>query len=127
MEKKDNRFLETADKLLRVGSSDDIREFLPDLIIEKNRLKSEAKALKFKADYFRDKKFIELKRDKIAGVTKFTEKDIEKICSTATKDKFWDIDLRLAIVGYYEEYIAQLSQRKIDLAVDNKNYREAGL
>jgi len=119
-------YLKQADKLLRVGSSDDIREFLPDLILEKNRLKGEAKAAKYQYDYYIRHKYIELKKEKLNG-HKYSEKDIDNIVKAMAQDKFGDVDSLLSKVWDYEDYVNQLSQRKIDLAVDNKNYREAWL
>lgn len=124
MEEKKQDILEKADQLLRVGSIEDIQDFLPDLIYTYCQLDDKSTKAEFLLEQMRINEYVKLKAQRQGGYNKYTENEMNTLSKQKALDTYWeDAILWKKVVAHYKMYIDQLSQRKIDLAVINKNIR----
>lgn len=125
MEEKKQDLLEKADKLLRVWSIEDIQDFLPDLIYAYCQLDDKCTKADFLLEQMKISEYVKLKAQRQGGYNKYTENEMNTLSKQKAMDTYWeDAILWKKVVMHYKMYIDQLSQRKIDLAVINKNMRE---
>lgn len=119
--------LQESQRLLKVGSEKDIKNFLPDLIVWYEKLDYEAAKFELEYDLYRIARYEHYKKMKQEWKIKRTEKEIEMEAKKDALNKYWDQLLRKKIANHYKLNIDQLSQRKIDIATENKSLREAWL
>lgn len=125
MDEKKQDILEKADHLLRVGSIEDIQNFLPDLVYEYCKLDDKSTKAEFMLEKCRINEYVKLKTQRWEWYNKFTENEMNTLSKQKAMETYWDdAILWKKVVAHYKMYIDQLSQRKIDLAVINKNLRE---
>lgn len=119
--------LEKSIQLMKTWSMTDIQEFLPELIQSYENLDYDAWKTELDYDLYRIERYEHWKAKKNKWEIKRTDKEIEMEAKKEALKKYWDNLLWKKIANHYKLNIDQLSQRKIDLAVENKSLREAGL
>lgn len=113
--------LEKADNLLRNGSSEDIQNFLPEIVAQYCKLDDMCAENETSLDSIRIQEYVRLKRDKKNGKNSYSDKDIEILAKHKALKTYDRLDVDKKAVSHIKLYIDQLTQRKIDLAVQNKN------
>lgn len=113
--------LERADKLLRTGSSEDIQNFLPEIVAEYCKLDDYVAQCETAYDKVRLFTYSKLKREKKDWANSYSDKDIEVIAKMKALEQYENVEIDKKSVSHIKLYIDQLTQRKIDLAVQNKN------
>lgn len=119
--------LEQSQTLLHIGSIKEIQDFIPLLVAEFEKLDYEASKIEIEYDLYRIERYEYRKKKKKAWEISWTEKEIEMESKKDALNKYWDKLLWKKTAQHYRLNIEQLSQRKIDLAVENKSMREAWL
>ena len=119
--------LEKSIHLMKVWSMEDIQEFLPELIQSYEKLDKDVWQAELNYDLYRIERYEHRKSKKNKWEIKRSDKEIEMEAKKEALKKYWDQLLRKKISSHYKLNIEQLSQRKIDLAVENKSLREAWL
>ena len=113
--------IEKADKLLRTGSSEDIQNFLPDIVATYCKLDDMNGENETNLDKIRIGEYIRLKKEKKAWKNSYSDKDIEILAKNKALATYDKLEVDKKAVAHIKLYIDQLTQRKIDLAVQNKN------
>ena len=113
--------LDKADKLLRTGSSEDIQNFLPEIVAEYCKLDDYVAQCETNFDKVRIFTYSKLKREKKDWKNSYSDKDIEILSKLKAFEEYERVDIDKKSVSHIKLYIDQLTQRKIDLAVQNKN------
>lgn len=119
--------LEKSQRLLKVGSAKDIQDFLPELVAEYERLDMIVWRAELDCDLYRIERYQYWKKRKVLWEIKWSDKEIEMEAKKESLKKYWDTLLNKKLVNHYRLNIEMLSQRNIDIAVENKNLREAWL
>lgn len=119
--------LEQSQTLLHIGTIKEIQDFIPLLIAEFEKLDYEAAKIEIEYDLYKIERYEYWKKKKKTWEIKRTEKEIEIEAKKDALKKYWDQLLWKKIAQHYKLNIDQLSQRKIDIATENKNMREAWL
>lgn len=119
--------LEKSQRLLKVGSAKDIQDFLPELVAEYERLDMIVWRAELDCDLYRIERYQYWKKRKVLWEIKWSDKEIEMEAKKEWLKKYWDTLLNKKLVNHYRLNIEMLSQRNIDIAVENKNLREAWL
>lgn len=119
--------LTKSQQMLQIWNIKDIQDFLPELIIGFEKLDYEAAKIENEYDLYKIERYEHWKKKKKAWEISRTEKEIEIESKKDALKMFGDKLLRKKIAQHYRLNIDQLSQRKIDLQVENKSLREAGL
>lgn len=123
----DKTILEQSQTLLHIWTLKEIQDFIPLLIAEFEKLDYEAAKIEIEYDLYKIERYEYWKKKKKAWEIKRTEKEIEIEAKKDALKKYWDQLLWKKIAQHYKLNIDQLSQRKIDIATENKNMREAWL
>lgn len=123
----DKTILEQSQTLLHIWTLKEIQDFIPLLIAEFEKLDYEAAKIEIEYDLYKIERYEYWKKKKKTWEIKRTEKEIEIEAKKDALKKYWDQLLWKKIAQHYKLNIDQLSQRKIDIATENKNMREAGL
>lgn len=119
--------LEKSQQMLFLWDIKDIQDFLPELIVGFEKLDYEAAKIENDYDLYRIERYeYRKKKKKLWEITR-TEKEIEIESKKDALKQFGDKLLWKKVAQHYKLNIDQLSQRKIDLQVENKNMRQAGL
>ena len=113
--------LEKADKLLRSGSSEDIQNFLPDIVATYCKLDDMNAENETNLDKVRIAEYVRLKKEKKSWKNSYSDKDIEILAKNKAIQTYDKLEVDKKAVAHIKLYIDQLTQRKIDLAVQNKN------
>ena len=116
-----------SQQLLKSWSDKDIKDFLPDLIVWFEKLDTDAGKAELDYDLYRIERYEHRKARKNKWELKRSDKEIEMEAKKEALQKYWDQLLRKKIANHYKLNIEMLSQRIIDIAVENKNLREAWL
>lgn len=116
-----------SQQLLKTWTEKDIKEFLPELIIWYEKLDFDTAVTEQQYDLYKIERYEHYKKMKWEGKIKWTEKEIEIEAKKDALKKYWDQLLWKKIAQHYKLNIDQLSQRKIDIATENKNMRQSGL
>lgn len=124
---KIEELLEKSQQMLYLWDIKDIQNFLPELIVGFEKLDYEAAKIENSYDLYRIERYEYWKKKKKLWEINWTEKEIEIESKKDALKEFGDKLLWKKIAQHYKLNIDQLSQRKIDLQVENKNMREAGL
>lgn len=124
---KIEELLEKSQQMLYLWDIKDIQNFLPELIVGFEKLDYEAAKIENSYDLYRIERYEYWKKKKKLWEISWTEKEIEIESKKDALKEFGDKLLWKKIAQHYKLNIDQLSQRKIDLQVENKNMREAGL
>lgn len=119
--------LDKSIRLLKVGSAKDIQDFLPDLVREYEKLDMMVGKAELESDLYRIERYEYWKKRKVLGDVKWSDKEIDMESKRECLKKYWDMLLNKKLVNHYRLNIEMLSQRNIDIAVENKNLREAWL
>lgn len=119
--------LKKSQDMLFLWDIKDIQNFLPELIVGFEKLDYEAARIENEYDLYKIERYEHWKKKKKTWEISRTEKEIEIEAKKDALKEYWDKLLRKKIAQHYKLNIDQLSQRKIDLQVENKNMREAGL
>lgn len=119
--------LEKSQQMLFLWDIKDIQDFLPELIVGFEKLDYEAAKIENDYDLYRIERYEYRKRKKKLWEITRTEKEIEIESKKDALKQFGDKLLWKKVAQHYKLNIDQLSQRKIDLQVENKNMRQAGL
>ena len=123
----DKTILEQSQTLLHIWTLKEIQDFMPLLVAEFEKLDYEAAKIEIEYDLYKIERYEYWKKKKKTWEIKRTEKEIEIEAKKDALKKYWDQLLWKKIAQHYKLNIDQLSQRKIDIATENKNMREAGL
>lgn len=123
----ENDILKQSQTLLHIGNIEDIKNFIPMLVAEFEKLDYEASKIEIDYDLYRIERYEYWKKKKKAWEIQRTEKEIEMESKKDALKEFWDKLLWKKVAQHYRLNIEQLSQRKIDLQVENKSMREAWL
>ena len=113
--------LDKADKLLRTGSSEDIQNFLPEIVAQYCKLDDMNAENETNLDKIRITEYVRLKKQKKSGGNSYSDKDIEILAKNKALSTYDKLEVDKKTVAHIKLYIDQLTQRKIDLAVQNKN------
>lgn len=113
--------LEKADKLLRSGSSEDIQNFLPEIVATYCKLDDMCADNETNLDRIRIQEYVRLKKQKKDWGNTYSDKDIEILAKNKALATYDKLEVDKKAVAHIKLYIDQLTQRKIDLAVQNKN------
>lgn len=116
--------LEKCNKLLAVGSIDEIDEFLPELMVAYDKLDLAATRLGDAYDSKRDELFIKMRKQKKEWRSEATDKDIETLSRSMAMDEFGDRNVYKTIVKHFEKYLNLLTSKQIKLMADDKRQRE---
>lgn len=119
--------LTKSQQMLQIWNIKDIQDFLPELIIGFEKLDYEAAKIENEYDLYKIERYEHWKKKKKTWEISRTEKEIEIESKKDALKMFWDKLLWKKVAQHYRLNIDQLSQRKIDLQVENKNMREAWL
>ena len=119
--------LKKSQDMLFLWDIKDIQNFLPELIVGFETLDYEAAKIENDYDLYRIERYEYWKKKKKLGEINWTEKEIEIESKKDALKKYWDQLLWKKVAQHYKLNIDQLSQRKIDIATENKNMREPGL
>lgn len=117
--------LEKSIRLLKTWSTEDIQELLPELIQTYEKLDKDVWQAELNYDLYKIERYEHRKAKKNKWEIKRSDKEIEMESKKEALKKYWDQLLRKKISNHYKLNIEMLSQRKIDLAVENKSLREA--
>lgn len=119
--------LEKAYKLYRTGSAEDIKDFLPDLLVAYTQL--DTQAIQSEKDYEveRIRLYTELKKEKKAKKNSYSDRDIDIISKLKAMEKYWDYMLNKRIANHYKMWMDMLSNQIININVMNKALREWNL
>ena len=123
----DKTILEQSQTLLHIWTLKEIQDFIPLLVAEFEKLDYEADKIEIEYDLYKIERYEYWKKKKKTWEKKRKEKEIEIEAKKDALKKYWDQLLWKKIAQHYKLNIDQLSQRKIDIATENKNMREAGL
>lgn len=123
----ENDILKQSQTLLHIGTINEIKDFIPVLVAEFEKLDYEASKIEIDYDLYRIERYEYWKKKKKAWEIQRTEKEIEMESKKDALKQFWDKLLWKKVAQHYRLNIEQLSQRKIDLQVENKSMREAWL
>ena len=123
----DKTILEQSQTLLHIWTLKEIQDFIPLLIAEFEKLDYEAAKIEIEYDLYKIERYEYWKKKKKTWEIKRTEKEIEIEAKKDALKKYGDQLLWKKIAQHYKLNIDQLSQRKIDIATENKNMREAWL
>ena len=115
------QILEKADKLLRSGSSEDIQNFLPEIVATYCKLDDMNAENETNLDRIRISEYVRLKKEKKSWKNSYSDKDIEILAKNKAIQTYDKLEVDKKAVAHIKLYIDQLTQRKIDLAVQNKN------
>ena len=113
--------LEKADQLLRSGSSEDIQNFLPEIVATYCKLDDMNAENETNLDKVRISEYVRLKKEKKSWKNSYSDKDIEILAKNKAIQTYDKLEVDKKAVAHIKLYIDQLTQRKIDLAVQNKN------
>lgn len=113
--------LDKADKLLRTGSSEDIQNFLPEIVATYCKLDDMNAENETDLDRIRIQEYVRLKKQKKDWGNTYSDKDIEILAKNKALATYDKLEVDKKAVAHIKLYIDQLTQRKIDLAVQNKN------
>ena len=113
--------IDKADKLLRSGSSEDIQNFLPEIVAQYCKLDDMNAENETNLDKIRITEYVRLKKQKKSGGNTYSDKDIEILAKNKALATYDRLEVDKKTVAHIKLYIDQLTQRKIDLAVQNKN------
>lgn len=113
--------LDTADKLLRSWSSEDIQNFLPEIVAQYCKLDDMNAENETNLDKIRISEYVRLKKQKKNWGNTYSDKDIEILAKNKALATYDKLEVDKKTVAHIKLYIDQLTQRKIDLAVQNKN------
>lgn len=119
--------LDKSQQMLFLWDIKDIQNFLPELIVGFEKLDYEAAKIENDYDLYRIERYEHWKKKKKLGEINRTEKEIEIESKKDALKEFGDKLLWKKVAQHYKLNIDQLSQRKIDLQVENKNMRQSGL
>lgn len=115
------QILEKADQLLRSGSSEDIQNFLPEIVATYCKLDDMNAENETNLDKVRIAEYVRLKKEKKSWKNSYSDKDIEILAKNKAIQTYDKLEVDKKAVAHIKLYIDQLTQRKIDLAVQNKN------
>lgn len=116
--------IETADRLLRSWTIEDIQDFLPEIVSTYCKLDDMVAENETNLDKIRIDYYVKLKQQKKQWGNSYSDKDIEILAKKKALDYYNKLEVDKKAVQHIKLYIEQLSQRKIDLAVQNKNLRD---
>ena len=119
--------LKKSQDMLFLWNIKDIQNFLPELIVGFEKLDYEAAKIENAYDLYKIERYEYWKKKKKLWEITRTEKEIEIESKKDALKKYGDQLLWKKIAQHYKLNIDQLSQRKIDIATENKNMREAWL
>jgi len=80
--------LEKADKLYRIGSVENIKNFLPDLVLEFTKIDLQAIEQEKAYEIERIRVYVELKKEKKAKISNYSDKDIDYMSKHKALEKF---------------------------------------
>ena len=113
--------IDKADQLLRTGSSEDIQNFLPEIVATYCKLDDMNAENETNLDKVRIAEYVRLKKEKKSWKNSYSDKDIEILAKNKAIQTYDKLEVDKKAVAHIKLYIDQLTQRKIDLAVQNKN------
>lgn len=116
--------LEKCNKLLRVGSIEEIDGFLGELMYAYDVLDLEATKMGDAYDNRRDELFIKMRKAKKEGRSEATDKDIETLSRSMAMEEFGDRNVYKTVVKHLDKYVGLLRDRQIKLMADEKRQRE---
>jgi len=116
--------LEKADKLYRTWSVEDIKNHLPDLVLEFTKIDLQAIEQEKSYEIERIRVYVKLKKEKKAKISNYSDKDIDYMSKHKALEKFWDYMVNRKVANHYKLYIDRLSDQIINLNVLNKAMRE---
>lgn len=119
--------LEKSQNLLMIWDAKDIQDFLPFIVAEYEKLDMAVAKAELAYDLYKIERYEHRKIKKKKWEIKWSDKEIEMEAKKEALQKYGDMLLNKKIVNHYKLNIEMLSQRNIDIAVENKNLREAWL
>lgn len=116
--------LEKADKLLRVGTVEDIMEFIPDLLLFYTQIDDQNAENEINLDWIESAEYIRLKKWKKNWLNSYSDLDINKLSKEKARKTYDRLPADKKVAEHCKLYLEHLKQRKIDLQSLDKKTRE---
>lgn len=120
-----SNILEKADHLLRVGTVEDIMEFIPDLLLFYTQIDDQNAENEINLDWIEGEEYIRLKKQKKDGKNSYSDLDINKLAKHKARKTYDRLPADKKVADHCKLYLEHLKQRKIDLQSLDKKTREA--
>jgi len=116
--------LNKADKLLRVGTVEDIMEFIPDLLLFYTQIDDQNAENEINLDWIESAEYIRLKKWKKDWLNSYSDLDINKLSKEKARKTYDRLPADKKVAEHCKLYLEHLKQRKIDLQSLDKKTRE---
>ena len=119
-----NKILEKADKLLRLGTVEQIMEFIPDLLLFYTEIDDRNAENEINLDWIEAEEYIRLKKQKKDWGNSYSDLDINKLSKNKARKTYDRLPADKKVAEHCKLYLEHLKQRKIDLQALDKKTRE---
>lgn len=119
-----NNILEKADKLLRVGTVEEIMEFIPELLLFYTQIDDQNAENEINLDWIEAEEYIRLKKQKKDWGNSYSDMDINKLSKNKARKTYDRLPADKKVAEHCKLYLEHLKQRKIDLQAIDKKTRE---
>ena len=119
-----NNILDKADKLLRVGTVEDIMEFIPELLLFYTQIDDRNAENEINLDWIEAEEYIRLKKQKKDWGNSYSDLDINKLSKNKARKTYDRLPADKKVAEHCKLYLEHLKQRKIDLQAIDKKVRE---
>lgn len=116
--------LDKADHLMRVGTVEDIMDFMPDLLLFIVKVDDQNAENEINLDWVENAEYIRLKKQKKDWQNTYSDMDINKLAKHKARQVYDRLPADKKIAEHLKMYMEQLKQRKIDLQSLDKKTRE---
>lgn len=116
--------LEKADKLLRVGTVEEIMDFIPDLLLFYTQIDNQNWENEINLDWIEADEYIRLKREKKDWKNSYSDMDINKLAKNKARKIYDRLPADKKVAEHCKLYLEHLKQKKIDLQSLDKKLRE---
>ena len=116
--------LQKADKLLRLGTVEEIMEFIPELLLFYTEIDDRNAENEINLDWIEAEEYIRLKKQKKDWLNNYSDMDINKLSKNKARKTYDRLPADKKIADHCKLYLEHLKQRKIDLQAIDKKTRE---
>lgn len=116
--------LDKADHLMRVGTVEDIMNFMPDLLLFIVKVDDQNAENEINLDWVENAEYIRLKKQKKDWKNSYSDMDINKLAKHKARLVYDRLPADKKVAEHLKMYMEQLKQRKIDLQSLDKKTRE---